>query len=67
MRFKSTKTGKVNSALSFEVLGLPQRETQLLCVGTCEVPQVNDDPRNVFMNRIKTRPVEARRCRSASW
>jgi len=56
VKFTANATGKFHGALGFEVLGLQGRETQLLCTGICEVPQINDDPRNVFMSRIKSRP-----------
>ena len=59
VRFTSKATGKFNGALGFEVLGLPGRESQLLVSGTCEVPTVNDDPRNVFMARVKSRAESA--------
>ena len=59
VRFLSKQVGKFNGSLGFEVLGLPGRESQLLVSGTCEVPTINDDPRNVFMHRVKSRPLTA--------
>uniref|UniRef100_A0A7S2QVW6 MSP domain-containing protein n=2 Tax=Triparma pacifica TaxID=91992 RepID=A0A7S2QVW6_9STRA len=59
VKFHSEEIFRLDSALNFEVVGGGVRPFMLPCVGHCEVPTINSDPRNVFMNRIKTRPLEA--------
>ena len=59
VKFHSEEIFRLDSALNFEVVGGGVRPFILPCVGHCEVPTINEDPRNVFMNRIKTRPFEA--------
>ena len=59
VKFHSEEIFRLDSALNFEVVGGGVRPFLLSCVGHCEVPTINSDPRNVFMNRIKTRPLEA--------
>lgn len=53
--FKSNKVGTFDSSLGFEIVG-GNREYSVLCHGRCCVPSVNNDPRNIFMSRIKSKP-----------
>lgn len=55
IRFRSEKEGKSEAALGFEVVGTGQSVT-LLCQGNCEVPHITNDPRNIFMRRMKAAP-----------
>ncbi|KAH8054149.1 hypothetical protein JL720_14520 [Aureococcus anophagefferens] len=56
VNFLSTQVGRSHASLGFEVVGLPSHEFTLPCVGSCAVPTINGDPRNVFMTRVKNRP-----------
>jgi hypothetical protein len=56
IRFRSEKEGKSEAALGFEVVGTGQSVT-LLCHGNCEVPHITNDPRNIFMRRLKNAPT----------
>eukprot|EP00937_MAST-01D_sp_MAST-1D-sp2_P000047 g47.t1 len=53
--FHSTDVGLFDQSLRFEAVGGSQ-EFNLRVQGDCSVPTIKDDPRNVFMNRIKQRP-----------
>ncbi|GMH58813.1 hypothetical protein TrST_g5240 [Triparma strigata] len=55
VKFHSEEIIRLDSALNFEVVDGGARPFILPCVGHCEVPTINADPRNVFMNRVKTR------------
>jgi hypothetical protein len=55
IRFRSEKEGKSEASLGFEVVGTGQSVT-LLCHGNCEVPHITNDPRNIFMRRLKAAP-----------
>jgi len=57
--FSSPAVGRFDTVLGFEVVGCGKRELSLVAVGICDVPTVNSDPRNVFMNRVKSRPEHA--------
>ena len=50
--FLSQSVGRFDRTLGFEIVG---SDTQyvLPCSAVCEVPRVNQDARNVFMNRLK--------------
>ncbi|KAH8070819.1 hypothetical protein JL721_4732 [Aureococcus anophagefferens] len=52
----AARVGRSHASLGFEVVGLPSHEFTLPCVGSCAVPTINGDPRNVFMTRVKNRP-----------
>ncbi|KAL7682586.1 putative immunoglobulin-like, hydrocephalus-inducing [Plasmopara halstedii] len=52
--FASTDVGIFDCSLGFEIVG-SQHEFNLLCRGICGVPTINNEPRNVFMHRVKTR------------
>jgi len=56
VKFDSKRVGRNSSQLGFEVVGVPTSEVALTCVGSCAVPTINADPRNVFMSRVKSRP-----------
>lgn len=57
VQFRSQVVGRTHTTLSFEVVGVPDQEFALPCVGICAVPTINADPRNVFMTRVKNRPA----------
>ena len=59
VKFHSEEIFRLDSALNFEVVGGGVRPFILPCVGHCEVPTINCDPRNVFMNRVKARALDA--------
>ncbi|KAJ0401033.1 hypothetical protein P43SY_009913 [Pythium insidiosum] len=49
------EVGVFDASLGFEIVGQPRREFTLFCRATSSVPQINSDPRNVFMSRVKSR------------
>ncbi|RLN87341.1 hypothetical protein BBJ28_00008070 [Nothophytophthora sp. Chile5] len=55
VQFASTNVGNFDCSLGFEIVGV-RREFTLFGRGTCSVPTINNDPRNVFMHRVKSRP-----------
>jgi hypothetical protein len=55
VKFHSDEINRLDAALNFEVVGGGARPFMLPCIGHCEVPTINSDPRNVFMNRVKAR------------
>ena len=55
VKFHSNEIHRLDACLNFEVVGGGARPFMLPCVGHCEVPTINADPRNVFMNRAKAR------------
>jgi hypothetical protein len=59
VKFHSTEIIRLDAGLNFEVVGGGARPFMLPCVGHCEVPTINEDPRNVFMNRAKARALDA--------
>lgn len=56
VQFTSSEVGVFDSSLGFEIAGGNRREFTLFGRGTCSVPTVNGDPRNVYMSRVKSRP-----------
>lgn len=59
VQFASSEVGVFDCSLGFEIVGGNRREFTLFGRGTCSVPTVNSDPRNVYMSRIKSRPEGA--------
>jgi len=59
LKFHSSSIGRFDASLGFEVVGGGARPFALPCAGRCEVPTINSDPRNVFMNRVKHRAIDA--------
>lgn len=59
VQFGSSEVGIYDCSLGFEVAGASRKEYTLFARGTCTVPTINSDPRNVFMSRIKSRPETA--------
>lgn len=55
VHFETSDVGVFDCVLGFEIVGV-RREFNLFCRGTCSVPTINSDPRNVFMSRVKSRP-----------
>ncbi|GLE01730.1 hypothetical protein PINS_up010564 [Pythium insidiosum] len=55
VRFASEEVGLFDASLGFEIVGQPRREFTLFCRASSSVPQINADPRNVFMSRVKSR------------
>jgi hypothetical protein len=55
VQFASADVGNFDCSLGFEIVGV-RREFTLFGRGTCGVPTINSDPRNVFMHRVKSRP-----------
>lgn len=53
IRFNCKKEGSFNEHLRFEVVGTKQ-ELIVPCFGVCDIPKINDDPRNLFMKRVKS-------------
>lgn len=51
-----SEVGRVDTNLTFEVVGAPNNYI-LPCSGLGAVPTINDNFRNVFMHRIKQKPV----------
>ncbi|KAF4028176.1 ASH domain-containing protein [Phytophthora infestans] len=58
VQFTSPDIGNFDCTLGFEIVGV-QREFTLFGRGVCGVPTINNDPRNVFMHRVKSRPEGA--------
>ena len=56
VRFRSDVTGSFRDVLRFEANGTGQ-SFLLHCSGSCDIPRVSDDPRNVFMKRMKHLPL----------
>ena len=52
IKFASNVEGRFETTLGFEVTGSYQ-QLSLLCLGQCEVPHIQNDPRTTFMRRIK--------------
>lgn len=52
VRFRATAEGRFETPLEFEVMNTLQKYS-LFCKGTCELPKINDDIRNVFLRRVK--------------
>ena len=51
LQFQSASEGKIDNILTFEVMGT-QQTYNLYASGICDVPHINEDPRNVFMRRV---------------
>lgn len=58
VQFCSQDVGSFDCSLGFEIVGV-RREFTLFGRGICGVPTINNDPRNVFMHRVKSRPEGA--------
>jgi hypothetical protein len=58
--FTAQAEGKSESVLAFEAIGATsassRQEFSLFCHGTCTLPCINEDPRNLFMRRVKAIP-----------
>jgi len=57
VQFNSPVTGRFSQSLGFEIVGspFPMQQYDLLARGICSVPEIAQEPRSVFMRRIKTR------------
>ena len=53
INFHSADVGTYDCVMGFEIVG-GSKEYNLIGHGDCSVPSINSDPRNVFMNRVKT-------------
>ncbi|KAF4655034.1 hypothetical protein FOL46_008426, partial [Perkinsus olseni] len=58
VQFYATKAGTFSEQLRFEIVssGLSPVQTFVDVSGTAGFPKINNDPRNVFMRRMKNRP-----------
>ncbi|TMW60398.1 hypothetical protein Poli38472_000440 [Pythium oligandrum] len=58
VQFASRDVGTFDAAMGFEIVGI-RREFTLFCRASASVPQINTDPRNIFMSRVKSRAENA--------
>lgn len=57
VHFRPSEEGRVDTNIAFEVVGAPNNY-MLPCSGLSTVPTINDNFKNVFMHRIKQKPLD---------
>eukprot|EP00698_Gefionella_okellyi_P022526 TRINITY_DN7486_c0_g1_i1.p1 TRINITY_DN7486_c0_g1~~TRINITY_DN7486_c0_g1_i1.p1 ORF type:complete len:4186 (-),score=1237.39 TRINITY_DN7486_c0_g1_i1:99-12656(-) len=55
VKFVSQEIGAFTETLLFEIRGTDKQYT-ITSKGVCAFPQISDDPRNVFMRKVKAKP-----------